>query len=144
MNKITKEELLSSRADRLTMKDLRKFVNNNPQIKDNTPILTERVEDRYFEGIDISGMSGQKEGDKSDGWKVFLVEGYNYWNISQFNKKMQTEIENRKAGKGKYSTKLNPEENIINLTDDFKEHFFSSWCITKENDDSIVYIYNHY
>jgi hypothetical protein len=25
-----------------------------------------------------------------------------------------------------------------------KEQFFPAWCISKENDDSIVYIFNHY
>jgi len=57
MNKYTKEELLKAKFDTLTMKDLRRFVNSNPQIKDSTRVLCERIEDTYFEGADISGMN---------------------------------------------------------------------------------------
>ncbi len=148
MNKITKEELLNSTAHGLTMKDLRRFINNNPQISDDAPVMVERVEDKYFNGVDISGMQGDSgvlpKGSKSEGWKVLLVEGYGYWNASQFNDKMYKEIENRKLGKGEYSEKLNPKEAIVELTDDLKEQFFPSFCITKSTDDRLVYIYNHY
>lgn len=137
MNKYTKEELLKAKFDTLTMKDLRKFVNTNPQIKDSTKVLCERIEDVYFEGREWNS-------EKIEGWKVYLVEGYNYWSTSQFNDKMKLEIENRKIEKGEYDEKLNPEECIVELTDEYKEQFFTSHCISKENDDSLIYIYNHY
>lgn len=129
MNKITKQELLNSKSDKLTMKDLRKFVENNTDIIDSTPILIERIEDKYFE-------------DK--GWKVLLVEGWNYSMIKEFNEKMKLEIELRKLGRGEYDEKLNPEECISELTDDLKEQFFPAWCISKDNDNSVVYIFNQY
>lgn len=129
MNKITKQELLNSKSDKLTMKDLRKFVENNTDIIDSTPILIERIEDKYFE-------------DK--GWKVLLVEGWNYSMIKEFNEKMKLDIELRKLGRGEYDEKLNPEECISELTDDLKEQFFPAWCISKDNDNSVVYIFNQY
>lgn len=130
MNKISKEEFLASKANRLTMGALRKFVEKNPQILDSAPVVTERIEDKYF--------------DKEDGWQVILEKGFHYWQTSDFNEKMLKEIEDRRKGQGEYDFKLNPEECLVELTDDLKEQFFSAWCISKNKDNSIVYIYNHY
>ena len=137
MNTYEKQELIDAKFDTLTMKDLRKFVAKNPQIKDNTKVLVERIEDVYFEGKEWNNK-------QIDGWKVFLVEGYNYWNTSDFNEKMREEIKNREIEKGKYSKKLNPQEAIVELTDDLKEQFHPASCITKDNNEDFVYIYNHY
>lgn len=148
MNKISKEKMIASKGPCLTMGDLAEFVYNNPQIPRDAKVLVERVEDKYFDGIDISGMSSGEgvlpEGSKSEGWGVVLVEGDNYYYTREFNEKMKVEIELRKEGKGEYSEDLNPEEVIVELTDDLKDQFFRAWCISKENDDSMVYIFNHY
>ncbi len=137
MNTITKEELLARKYDCLTMKDLRRFIKENEDISDSTPVLTERIEDVYFDGREWSGS-------KINGWNVYLVEGYNYWNASQFNDSMREEIKNRNLGKGEYSEKLNPSEAIVELTDDLKEQFFTAHCISKDKDGEVVLIYNHY
>ncbi len=56
MNTITKEELLSSKSStHMTMKDIRRFVENNPDIDDDAPVLTERIEDVYFNDRDFNG-----------------------------------------------------------------------------------------
>lgn len=44
----SKKELADKKMHGLTMEDLRKFVNKNPQISDNTKVLVERIEDKYF------------------------------------------------------------------------------------------------
>lgn len=148
MNKYTRGELVAAKFDSLTMGDLRKFISKNPQIKDDIKVLVERVEDSYFNGSDISGMSSGDgilpERSNAEGWKVLPVEGEHYYNTKNFNEKMRVEIELRKEGKGEYSKGLITESAIVELTDDLKEQFFPAWCISKDKDDQIVYIFNHY
>ena len=107
MYKYTKEELIEAKFQGLTMGDLAVFVYKNPQIPRDAKVLVERIQDVYFEGVDISGMNSAKgilpKGSKSEGWKVLPVKGENG-----------------------------------------EEQFFPAWCISKENDNSIVYIFNHY
>jgi hypothetical protein len=132
MQTITKEELLSGNGHSLTMKDLRRFVKENPQIKDEAPVLVERIKDFYF--------------DKGS-WKVYLLEGYWYYSMLQRNQSMQREIERRKNGEeSQYPGIEDPEKHIIKVEDfdDLKDQFFEGWCISKEKDDSTVLIYNHY
>ena len=149
MNKYTKEELINDKSHGLTMGKLAEFVYKNPQIPRDAKVLIERVEDVYFEGVNISGMNSVKgilpKGAKADGWKVLPVEGENYCNAKDFNDAMLQEMEDRKNGEESQYPKIeNPEEHIVELTDKLKEQFFPAWCISKENDDSIVYIFNHY
>ena len=87
MSNYIKEELIEADFHCLTMKDLREFVNKNSQIKDNTKVLIERVEDSYF----------------INNWDVLVKDG-------------------------EYGD----------------EEYFPAWSITKENDNSLIYIYNHY
>jgi hypothetical protein len=49
------------------MKALRKFVNKNPQIKDDTKVLCQRVDDVYFNKFSFRE-------NEVDGWKVLLVD----------------------------------------------------------------------
>ena len=149
MNKYTKEELIEAKFQGLTMGDLAEFVYKNPQIPRDAKVLVERIQDVYFEGVDISGMNSAKgilpKGSKSEGWKVLPVKGENYYNTKNFNEVMIQEVEDRKNGKESQYPKIdNPNDYIIELSDDCKEQFFPAWCISKENDDSIVYIFNHY
>ena len=122
-----RQELINSRVHGLTMKELREFVTKNPQIKNNTKVLIERIEDKYF---------------KINGWQTLLVKGEQYYNTEEFNKKMLQEIKDRKQGKGEYQKQLNPQDAIVELTNDLKEQFFPAWCISKDKD--FVYIFNHY
>jgi hypothetical protein len=131
MNILTKEKLKERNNHGLTMKELRNFVENNPQIKDATPVLCERIEDLYF--------------DKENGWEVYLVKG-EWWNtIKEMNKNMDEEIIRRKKKLKKQYPKIeNPLTHKVEMTDELKEQFFPSWCITKEKDNSAVLICNHY
>lgn len=147
MKHYKRKELINSKAHGLTMKELREFVNKNPQIEDNTKVLIERIEDKYFEGVDISGMNSLEgilpEGSKTNGWKTFLVKGEQYYNAEEFNKKMSQEIEDRKEGKKwQYEKMENPQDYIQELNDEYKEQFFPAWGISKDKD--FVYIFNHY
>lgn len=138
MNKYTKEELISAKFDCLTMGDLTEFVYNNPQIPRDTKILVERVTDNYFDGFGFGGK-------EVEGWKVLPVKGEHYYNEKRLNDDMAQEIKDRKNGKEKQYPKIeNPEDYIVELTDDLKEQFFPAWCITKDNEEDFIYIYNHY
>lgn len=73
MNVFTKEEVLNG-APGLTVGELLKFIKEH-DIPDNAPVLVQRVEDMYYEGVDISGMRGSEGilplGTKSAGWRVY-------------------------------------------------------------------------
>lgn len=149
MNKYTREELITAKFQGLTMGDLAEFVYKNPQIPRDAKVLVERVEDIYFNGVDTSGMSSGNgilpEGSTAEGWKVLPVKGYDYNMAKEFNEKMSQEVLDRSNGKEwQYERIENPEDYIVELTDDLKEQFIPAWCISKDEDDQIVYIFNHY
>lgn len=131
MNILTKEKLKDFNNHGLTMKELRKFVNDNPQIEDTTPVLCERIEDSYF--------------NKNNGWGVYLVKGEWWYNMQKLNEDMDEEVIRRKKGKKKQYPQIeDPLKHKVEMTDELKEQFFPSWCITKEADNSVIFIYNHY
>lgn len=73
MNIINKEGLDSFRkTGYLTVGKLKSFIEKN-NIPDDALVLIERVEDKYFNGIDISGMNSGNgvlpEGSKTKGWE---------------------------------------------------------------------------
>lgn len=75
----TKEEMLNG-APGLTVGELLKFIKEY-DIPDSAPVLVQRVEDRYYEGVDVSGMRGPNgilpPGSKANGWKVYRkAQGY--------------------------------------------------------------------
>jgi len=138
MNVITKEELISKPRHSLTMGELCEFVYNNPQIPKDAPVMIERVEDTYFNKSEFNGQ-------KLAGWRVLLVEGYQYHSAKQYQLDILQEIEDRKNGKeSQYPNMVNPEDHIFEVGDDMKEQFYQPHCIVSDNDNSIVYIYSHY
>jgi hypothetical protein len=79
MNVYTKEEILNLGEEcyGLTVAELLNFIQEN-NIPPDAPVLIQRVEDKYYEGFDVSGMRGPggiiPEGTKSNGWKVYPKE----------------------------------------------------------------------
>lgn len=80
---LTKEEVLDKKHA-FTVGELKQYIAQH-QIPDDAVIVSQRVEDRYFEGVDISGMSGRREdgtfgilpeGSKASPWGVYCIEGY--------------------------------------------------------------------
>ena len=135
---MTREQLLGKTNHSLRMKDLRKFVENNKDLEDESPCVVERVLDLYFEGSEWNGK-------KIDGWGVLKVEGYHYHSSLEWNEKMQEEIDRRERGEEpKYDRLENPEEAIFGEKEleEMKEQFYQPHCIT--TDKQIVYIYSHY
>lgn len=113
------------------MKQLRVFVNKNTDIKDDAPVLIERVEDAYFEG----------DGFK---WDVLKVEGFQYHSQLYLNKDMQDEINRRERGEEPEYTMEDTSVYILpeNELGELLEEFYIPHCIT--TDKEIVYIYSHY
>jgi len=80
MEKLTKERLTKWQG--LTVGQLKDFIEKF-HVPDTALVMIERVEDIYFEGVDISGMRGCDvtedgifpPGSKSNGWGVYLKEG---------------------------------------------------------------------
>lgn len=134
---ISKKQLIESKGCSLKMKDLRKFVEKYKDINDETPVVVERVEDRYFEGFNFNGQ-------KINGWDVIKVEGYHYHSAVEWNEKMRKEIKLRKKGKGEYDEKLKPEGAIYGEKEleQMKEEFYQPHCIS--TDKNIIYVYSHY
>lgn len=98
------------------MKDLRKFVEENKDLDDESPCVVERVEDSYFEEREWNGI-------QIKGWDVLKVEGYDYTSALCYNS-----TEDNKFG----------EKEL----EEMKEQFYQPHCIT--TDKEIVYIYSHY
>ena len=136
---MTKQELLNKTNYSLRMKDLREFVENNKELLDDAPCVVERVEDRYFKGIDWH------DGRKITGWDVLLKKGYHYHSSLEWNEKMQEEIDRRERGEeAEYDRIENPLEHIFGEKEleEMKEQFYQPHCIT--TDKEVVYIYSHY
>ena len=133
---MTKEELLNKKLH-FTMESLRRFVRENDDLSDNTPVVIERVTDNYFEGRELNGV-------QIGGWDVLKVEGYHYHSSLEWNKKMQAEIERRERGEEPEYGMDNPSEFIFaeKQLEEMKEQFYIGEGIT--TDKEIIYVYSHY
>jgi len=138
MKTISKEDLLekSKRTHGLNMKELREFVEDNPDISDDAPVMCERVTDFYFNKSEFRGQL-------IEGWEVYLTRGMSIYNIEYHNKNMRQEILDRAAGKEpQYPGIENPE--IMEITDEDMDQYHHSHCITADKEKEIVFIHNHY
>ena len=119
------------------MESLRRFVKENEDLVDDTPILIERVTDNYFQKRDFND-------NEISGWDVLKVEGYHYHSSLEWNEKMQEEIERRERGEEPEYGMENPSEFIFGeeKLEEMKEQFYIGEGIT--TDKEIIYIYSHY
>ena len=154
MNKLKKEDLRKyTNNGCLTVGDLKKFIETY-NLPDDAPVMVQRIEDRYYEGNDISGMSGCKDtddglfppGSKSEGWGVYLKEGDSYYSIKNMNIRMEEEIVRRKNGEpGKFHEIEDPEKYLIELNDELKDQYHPVWSPVFYKDDSdILFLDLHY
>lgn len=154
MNKIKKEDLYKfTKNGFLTVGDLKRFLEKY-NIPDHAPVLVERVEDRYYEGVDISGLSGCEEtedgifpeGSKSEGWAVYLKEGNSYNYTATMNARMQEEISRRKNGEHeKYPLVEDPAQYIVPLDDSLKNQYHPvRGPVFYSNDPDVLFLDLHY
>lgn len=154
INKISKKELLTRYRDFMTVGSLKEFIEKY-NVPDTAKILVQRVEDKYYDGVDISGFSGcdttkngiYPKGSKASGWGVYLKPGYWHGSHERMNKKMLQEIKRRKAGKKPQFPKIkDPKKYMVGLTDDLKEQYHPAWCCVGYKDDikDFLFIDLHY
>lgn len=96
----------------ITVRDLLNFIKKH-SIPYDTKIFYQRIEDKYFDGIDISVMSGSEEsgaingiyppGSKAKGWDTLKIKGEQYYEAVEFNKHIE-------EGKLVKEGKLDPDE----------------------------------
>lgn len=88
----------------MTVQELLDYVRDN-NVPMDAELFYERVEDRYFNGVDTSGMSGRlpdgslgilPEGSKSNGWSVVRKKGYRHYCALQWNLNLQGKFTDRK------------------------------------------------
>ena len=156
MRKLSKEEVKKyPKSGFSTVGDLKRFLEEH-KIPDDAPILIERVEDRYYDGVDITGMSGCKdtedgiypEGSKSEGWGVYLKKGQTYWDIKELNDRMTKETQRRKEGKEPEYPKISDEDlekYIADLDDSLMTQYHPIWCpVFYKDDPDILFLDLHY
>jgi hypothetical protein len=154
MNKIEKDDLYRYTSNGfLTVGRLKKFIEEN-NLPDDSPVLVQRIEDRYYEGNDISGMSGCTDtedgiyppGSKSAGWGVYLKEGETYHSAKSMNERMNEEIILRKNGNsGEFPRIKDPEKYIEELNDNLKDQYHPVWSpVLYKDDKDILFLDLHY
>lgn len=144
-------DLINKYKDFYTVGQLLEYI-----IKYNIPmdakILMQRVEDRYFEGIDTSGMCGQLEdgsygslplGSKAKGWETFRIEGEN----SAFMRNLNERIDSGEFNDKEEYPDIKPE-NLIKFTeediDKVKDEYYPCWSPVYYENEKHLFLDAHY
>lgn len=112
-----------------TLGDIKRFIKENENLSDDTTVVVQRIEDKYF---------------RNGGWRTYLVEGESYHNALRFNNEMREEMERIKLNQEReYPDIKNHSEYLIEIADNLKDQFYYPNCITKDKNNTIL-IYGHY
>lgn len=140
---------------KLTVRDFLKYIKKN-NIPHNTELCYQRIEDRYFDGIDISGMCGNNgiypEGSKSEGWNTIKVKGETYYNAVMFNKHIEDgklvkegKLDPRTVGKRFWGEEYEDSQKSIDLSDeDLLDQFVNVHSIYYDKKSNILCLTAHY
>ena len=114
-------------------------------------ILYQRIEDSYFEGSDVSGLSGTMEdgtlgvlppGSKASPWKVVRKEGEAYMNAWRFNQDIDGKyLDKRRFPKFDRSKYLPYSEEEL---EQLKAQYIDIHCAVRYHDDDNLYLDAHY
>ena len=153
---ISKEELKEKYEHGLTVGGLKKAL-EKCNLPDDGKVMIQRIEDRYYNGNDISGFRGCDDtedgiyppGSRTSGWGVYLKEGESYHSSISFNKKMREEVARRERGEEPEYDKMEdplkfmcPEdEKTLN---ELKEQYTPAWCVVGYKDEEHLFIDLHY
>lgn len=143
----------------ITVRDFLNFIKKY-SIPYDTKIFYQRIEDTYFDGIDISGMSGCKDapdgiyppGSKGDGWKPLRIKGEQYYEAIEFNKHIE---EGKLVKEGKldpdevgiffWDEKYKDEQKLIDLSDeDLLDQYIDASNIFYNKENKVLCITAHY
>lgn len=82
----------------MTVKDLMEFIHDN-RVPRDAKIIYQRIEDEYFDGVDISGLGGIEAdgaingifppGSKATPWNTVKIKGLAYYHAVRFNEKIE-------------------------------------------------------
>ena len=124
MRILSKEEIENRFKDHLTIGDLKKWLDKNSDLPDDSKVLIQRVDDRYF---------------KNNQWGVYLKDGETVYNQLNFNNDMREEIERRENGEeSEYPAIEYPSNLITEITDDLREQYFPAWCCVRYSDEEKI------
>lgn len=108
----------------MTVGNLIEFINKN-NIPMDAKILSQRIEDEYFE---------------NHGWESFKKKGELYHQKKEWNEKV-------KNGKIKEEYPDIPDELIKEISDEeienFMEQYYEVWCPIKYSNDNNIYLNGH-
>jgi hypothetical protein len=127
LRNLTKEDLNKYKQQYLTIGKLRKFIEDNSDLSDDSLIMIERIEDVYYEKYN---------------WGVYKKDSYYSNMIKQINENIDNGVYNNKK---EYpippeKIKILPEE-----LEEFKDEFHPAWGIARYFDESdLVFIKLHY
>ena len=149
MRIIGKNEIIESQG--MTVQDLLEFIEER-NIPLTAKIMIQRVEDKYFEGVDISGMQTPEggtypPGSKAEGWGVYPKKGYAYYEAEELNIRMKEEIERRKNGEeSEFPGIEDPEKYMQDLKDSkLLEQYHPAWSpVFYEDEQDLLFIDLHY
>ena len=148
MRIVEKPEIVQSQT--MTVGDLLTFLKER-DVPLDAKIMVQRVEDKYYNGFDISGMMGPDgvfpEGSKSEPWGVYLKKGYAYYEAVEMNEKMLEEIKRREEGlEPEYPGIVDPTELIQDLNDtDLQEQYHPAWSpVFYDDETDLLFLDLHY
>ena len=132
----------------LTVKELKEAIKDLP---DDGIVYVQRIEDAYFTGADISGMTNSANGEvyppgsKANGWDVKKVKSEFYYQALIRNKQMIKEIKRRKEGKKPTFSAADPSLYIATQEelDDMNDEYIKSSCAVNHDKENL-YINCHY
>jgi hypothetical protein len=150
MEILKKSDFINS-EEGMTVQDLLDFIKER-NIPMTAKVMIQRVEDKYFEGVDVSGMTDSEgnvypSGTRSTGWGVFLKKGYAYYEAEQININLNAEIDRRiKGEEPNYPQIEDPAKMLVDLNDtDLLEQYHPAFCPVFYDDDAdLLFIDLHY
>lgn len=143
----------------ITIEILLKFIKKH-NIPYDTKIFYQRIEDTYFDGIDISGMGGCKDtpngiyppGSKGEGWKPLRIKGEQYYEAIKFNKNIEKgklvkegKLSPDEVGVFFWDERYKDEQKLIDLSDEnLLDQYVSAFSMFYNKEKKALFITSHH
>lgn len=145
----------------ITVKDLMDYIYDN-RIPKNAKIIYRRIEDSYFNGSDISGMSGSDasgavngifpEGTKAKGWSTVKIKGDLYYDMKHHNEEIERgklvidgKLDKDEVGPYYWDDKYKDQRKTVDLTDEnLLDQYVDAFCCFYDKKENALCITAHY